>query len=98
MFRQAENVTGLGIALTDLAFLATWEGRHEDAIRLAGAQESLRRRVGGPPGAIGGLMEGDPAAEAGRHLPEEAAKRAWEEGLAMSVEQAVAFAREQAGP
>ena len=98
LFHQAENVTGLGIALTDLAFLATWEGRHEDAIRLAGAQESLRRRVGGPPGAIGGLMEGDPAAEAGRHLPEEAAKRAWEEGLAMSVEQAVAFAREQAGP
>jgi predicted ATPase/class 3 adenylate cyclase len=94
LFREADNPTGLGIALIDLAFLATWEGRHEDAVRLAGANESLRRRVGGPPGAIGGIMEGDPAEDARQHLAEDAAQRAWEEGLAMSVEQAVAAARE----
>jgi tetratricopeptide (TPR) repeat protein len=97
LFRDAENPTGLGIALVDLAFLATWEGRHEDAIRLAGAYESLRRRVGGPPGAIGGIMEGDPAEEARSHLSEDAARRAWEEGLAMTEDEAVALARSSAG-
>jgi predicted ATPase/class 3 adenylate cyclase len=93
LFHEADNATGIGIALTDLAFLATWEGRHEDAIKLAGASESLRKTVGGPPGAIGGLLEGDPVAEAGAHLSEEAAERAWEEGLAMRVDEAVALAR-----
>ena len=96
LFREVDNHTGIGIALIDLAFLATWEGRHEDAIRLGGASESLRLRVGGPPGAIGGLLEGDPVADARARLPEEAADRAWEEGLAISVEEAVVLA-ERAG-
>jgi len=93
LFREVDNDTGIGITFTALAFLATWEGRHEDAIRLAGASESLKERVGGPPGAIGGLLEGDPVAEAGAHLPDDVARRAWEEGLAMSVDEAVAVAR-----
>jgi predicted ATPase/class 3 adenylate cyclase len=93
LFHKADNATGLGIALTDLAFLATWEGNHRKAISLAGACESLRQRVGGPPAAIGGLMEGDPAAEARAHLSEDVAQRAWDEGLAMTLEEAVALAR-----
>jgi len=93
LFLEADNPTGIGIAFTDLAFLATWEGRHEDAIRLAAASKSLNERVGGPPGAIGGLLEGDPVAEARAHLSEDAAERAWEEGLAMSVDEAAALAR-----
>ncbi|HEY3211378.1 MAG TPA: adenylate/guanylate cyclase domain-containing protein [Actinomycetota bacterium] len=97
LFRTVDNATGIGIALTDLAFLATWEGRHEDAIRLAGASESLRERVGGPPGGFAGILEGDPVAEASTHLSEDAARRALEEGRAMSVEEAVAFAREESG-
>jgi len=88
-----DNPTGIGIALIDLAFLATWEGRHLDAIKLAAAYESMRERVGGPPGAIGGLLEGDPAAEARLHVSEESAQRAWEDGQAMTVDQAVALAR-----
>jgi len=94
LFGEVDNATGIGIALVDLAFLATWEGRHLDAVKLAGASESLRQRVGGPPGAIGGIMEGDPAAEARSHLSEEEAKRAWDEGLAMNVQQAVALAHD----
>jgi predicted ATPase/class 3 adenylate cyclase len=96
LFREADNPTGMGIALIDLAFLATWDGRHVDAVKLAGAYESLRERVGGPPGAIGGIMEGDPAAEARTHLSEDAAGRAWEEGRAMSLEEAVALATAEA--
>ncbi|HYU57168.1 MAG TPA: AAA family ATPase, partial [Actinomycetota bacterium] len=93
LFREVDNPTGIGIALIDLAFLATWEGRHLDAIKLAAAYESMRERVGGPPGAIGGLLEGDPAAEARLHVSEESAQRAWEDGQAMTVDQAVALAR-----
>jgi predicted ATPase/class 3 adenylate cyclase len=92
LFREADNPTGIGIAFTDLAFLATWEGRHEDALRLAAASATLRERIGGPPGAIGGLLEGDPAEEARAHLSGDEAERAWEEGRAMSVDQAVALA------
>jgi hypothetical protein len=39
-------------------------------------------------------MEGDPTAEARDSLPEEVSRRAWDEGLAMSLDEAVAFARE----
>jgi predicted ATPase/class 3 adenylate cyclase len=98
LFREVDNRTGIGITFTDLAFLAEWEDRHEDAIRLAAASASLKERVGGPPGAIGGLLEGDPAAEARGHLSEDAAQRAWEEGRAMTVDEAVALARQEPGP
>jgi predicted ATPase/class 3 adenylate cyclase len=96
IFLEVDNQTGVGIALVDLAFLATWEGRHEDAIRLAAAFESLRERVGGPPGGFAGLLEGDPADEARAHVSEDAARQAWEEGRAMSMGQAVALARQEA--
>ncbi|MGH2774898.1 MAG: adenylate/guanylate cyclase domain-containing protein [Actinomycetota bacterium] len=93
LFCEVDNPTGIGITFTDLAFLAIWEGRHEDAIRLAGASESISVRAGGPPGAFAGLLEGDPVAEARVHLTEEAANRAWDEGLTMSLDEAVTFAR-----
>jgi predicted ATPase/class 3 adenylate cyclase len=97
IFLEVDNQTGVGIALFDLAFLATWEGRHEDAIRLAAAFETLREQVGGPPGGFAGLLEGDPADEARVHLSEDAARRAWEEGRAMSMDQAVTLARQEPG-
>jgi hypothetical protein len=97
IFLEVDNQTGVGIALVDLAFLATWEGRHEDAIRLAAAFETLREQVGGPPGGFAGLLEGDPADQARAHLSEDAAQRAWEEGRAMSMDQAVALARQEPG-
>jgi predicted ATPase len=97
LFREVDNRTGIGIAFVDLAFLATWEGRHEHAIRLAGASEALREQVGGPPGGFAGILEGDPVVEARVHLSEDAARRAWEEGLSMSVEEAVALAQREDG-
>ncbi len=97
LFREADNPTGIGIILTDLAFLATWEGRHEDALRLAGAAESVRQRIGAPPGGFAGILEDDPAEEARAHLPDDASRSAWEEGLAMSLDEAVAFGRRSAG-
>src|ERR671910_332823 len=90
LFRKADNATGIALAFLDLAFLLTWEGRHTDAIRMAGAAERMRDLAGGgPTPGFGGMLEGDPAAEAGAHLTEDAARRAWREGLAMSVPEAV---------
>jgi predicted ATPase len=98
LFREVGNDTGIALAFLDLAFLLTWEGRHEDAIRMAGVAECQRRRAGGgPTPGFGGMLEGDPVAEAGAHLSEDAARRAWEEGLAMRVDDAVALAKGGAG-
>ena len=93
LFCEVDNPTGIAITIIDLSWLATWEGRHEDAMRLAGAYESLTQSAGGPPGGFGGLLEGDPTAEARPHLSEEVAQRAWEKGLSMSLDEAVAFSR-----
>jgi predicted ATPase/class 3 adenylate cyclase len=97
LFRQADNPTGTALAFLDLAFLLTWEGRHADAIRMAAVAEAHRRRAGGGPApGFGGMLEGDPVADARAHLSEEAARRAWEEGLTLSVDQAAALARGEA--
>jgi predicted ATPase/class 3 adenylate cyclase len=94
LFREADNATGVALAFLDLAFLLTWEGRHTDAIRMAGVSEATRQRAGGgPTPGFGGMLEGDPVAEARAHLTEVAAQRAWQEGLTLSVEEAVALAR-----
>jgi predicted ATPase/class 3 adenylate cyclase len=90
LFREADNATGIALAFLDLAFLLTWEGRHTDAIRMAGASERMRNLAGGgPTPGFGGMLEGDPVAEAGAHLTEEEARRAWQEGLAMTLPEAV---------
>ena len=92
LFDAGDNATGIGIALTNLAFLATWESRHEDAVRLAAAAARLKERVGGPPGGFARILEDDPAEEAGRHLDADAVQRAWDEGSAMSLEEATGIA------
>jgi tetratricopeptide (TPR) repeat protein len=94
LFHDAENSTGVGIVFSDLAFLAIWEGRFEDAVRLAGVAESIRQRTGGPPGGFAGILEDDPVAEAGAHLPEAVTERAWQEGLAMAMDDAITFAEQ----
>jgi hypothetical protein len=43
------------------------------------------------------MLEGDPAAEARTSLPTEAAQRAWEEGAALSIDEAAALAVGAAG-
>jgi tetratricopeptide (TPR) repeat protein len=99
LFRQVDDATGIALTFLDLAFLLTWEGRHEDAIRMAAVSQAHRDRAGGGPApGFGGMLEGDPAAEARAHLGEEAARRAWEEGSTMSVAAAVALARGDAPP
>jgi len=93
-FREAGNATGIGLAFRDLAFLAVWEGRPQEALRLVGAAESLRDRIGGgPPPGFGGMLEGDPAAEARAQLSEDEAERCWQQGRSMELEEALTLAR-----
>jgi tetratricopeptide (TPR) repeat protein len=95
LFREVDNATGMALVFLDLAFLLTWEGRHADAVRMAGVAASHRERAGGgPTPGFGGMLEGDPVAEAGAHLTADAAREAWQEGLAMSVPEAVALAKD----
>ena len=94
LFREADNATGIALAFLDLAFLLTWEGRHQDAISMAGVAEHHRDLAGGgPTPGFGGMLEGDPVAEARAHLTDDAARRAWQEGLTMSVPEAIARAQ-----
>jgi tetratricopeptide (TPR) repeat protein len=94
LFREAENPTGIALALQCLSFLALWENHHEDALRLVAASDTIVAEAGASR-TIGfaGLLQGDPAAEARSQLPEDVASRAEEEGRAMSVDEVVALAR-----
>jgi predicted ATPase/class 3 adenylate cyclase len=93
LFSEVDNPTGVGMVLLALSFLARREGRYEDAVRLAAASESLRERAGGgAPTDLLAILIGDPEAEARAHLSEDAARRAWEGGRTMSVDEAVALA------
>ena len=93
LFKEADNATGIALALRDMAFLAVWEKRPQQALKFAGAAESLRDRIGGgPPPGFGGMLEGDPAAEARAQLSQDEAERCWQEGRSMQLEQALALA------
>jgi predicted ATPase/class 3 adenylate cyclase len=96
LFRSVDNQTGIGVVFSNFAFLATWEGRHEEAIRFAAAAERMKQQVGGPPGGFAGILEGDPAEEARAHLDPDVAQRAWDEGYAMPLEEAVRLATGEA--
>jgi hypothetical protein len=81
--------------MDNLAAKASAEGRHLRALRLGGASEAIKEAAGGhaPPPLID---LPDPREAAREVLGESAVAAAWEEGRAMTLEQAVALAREQA--
>ena len=98
IFREVDNATGIALAFRDLAFLAIWEGRPHDALRFAGAAASLSEKIGGgPPQGFGGMLEGDPAAEARSQLGDAEAERSWLEGRDLDVDAALALARRSIG-
>ena len=77
VFREADSPMGIVSVVLGLSYLARWGDRYEDAVKLAGAAESLRERVGGraPLDFLSGFL-GDPEAEARAHLPQEEIGRA----------------------
>jgi hypothetical protein len=91
---EVGNRTGMGIVLDNLAARASAKGRHLRAVRLAGASEAIKEAAGGhaPPPFID---LPDPRLAAGEALGDAAVKAAWEEGRAMTLEQALAYARQE---
>ena len=88
------NRTGMGIVLDNLAALASLQGQYLRALRLGGASEAIKEAAGGhaPPPFID---LPDPRDAARESLGEAAVAAAWEEGRAMTLEQALALAREE---
>lgn len=91
---QVGNRTGMGIVLDNLAAKASAEGRHLRAVRLGGASEAIKEAAGGhaPPPFID---LPDPREAARDELGAAAIAAAWEEGRAMTLDQALAYAREE---
>jgi tetratricopeptide (TPR) repeat protein len=91
LFDDADSPLGMLSVLLGLSYLARWEERYQDAVRLAGAADALRDQVGGraPLDFLAGFL-GDPEAEARAHLPPDVAQRAWREGRTSGVDAALA--------
>jgi predicted ATPase/class 3 adenylate cyclase len=91
---EVGNRTGMSIVLDNLAAKARLEGDHVRSLRLAGASEAIKEAAGGhaPPPLID---LPDPRVAARAELDEAAVTAAWEEGRAMPLERALAYARQQ---
>lgn len=85
--------TAMAIALDNLADLGNGSGRPLRAMRLVGASETIKEAVGGeaPPALI---HLPDPREAARRSLSDEEIETAWKQGRAMTLEEALALARE----
>jgi predicted ATPase/class 3 adenylate cyclase len=88
------NRTGMGVILDNLADKARIEGDHLRALKLGGASEAMKDAAGAqaPPAF---LDLPDLREEARQALGEAAIEAAWNEGRAMSIEHAVAYARQE---
>jgi predicted ATPase/class 3 adenylate cyclase len=94
IFVEVGNPTGIAMVLEEMAMVETMDGRHERALRLAGASDALKDQIGG--GAPAELMRSeDSIEESRRNLDPETAERAWQEGRDMGSDKAIAYALER---
>jgi predicted ATPase/class 3 adenylate cyclase len=91
---QLGNTLGMAVSIQALAILAVRVGRPEVGVRLAGVVDRIREAAGGeaPPILVG--LE-DPREVARGSLAEQLMASLYEEGRAMSVDEAVAYARRE---
>jgi hypothetical protein len=91
IFVEVGNPTGIAMVFEEMAMVETMDGRHERALRLAGAASALKEEIGG--GAPEELMKSEEGLSASRtSLDPETADRAWSEGRQMGTDKAVAYA------
>jgi predicted ATPase/class 3 adenylate cyclase len=92
---QADNLAGVSGALEGLSVLESARGRYEQAMRLLGSAQEIRRMIeGGYPLAASSIVGTDPVADARRSIGEVAVEQALAEGRSMSRAEAVAYAIE----
>jgi predicted ATPase/class 3 adenylate cyclase len=94
LFVAAGDISGTVLMLDDAADLEQMEGNRERAIRLSASAAAHQAIIGAGLGAILNIEEGRYRRE---DLTDQNDQRAWAEGQAMTVEQAVAYALEGAG-
>jgi len=94
LFVAAGDISGTVLVLDDAADVEMMEGNRERSIRLAAAAAAQQATIGAGLGAVLNIEEGRHRRE---NLTDENEQRAWDEGQAMNVEQAVAYALEGAG-
>ena len=91
IFAEVGNPLGIAMVIDEMAMVETMDGRHERALRLAGAASALKERIGG--GAPEELMRSEEGLSGSRQsLDPETADRAWTEGRDMGTDKAVAYA------
>jgi predicted ATPase/class 3 adenylate cyclase len=94
LWEDQGNALVIAAQIRFLAIAANAAGRPERAVKLAGAATAVREKMqGGVPDAFFPFR--DPQESAAEVLDEETAARLWAEGRAMSVEEMVAYAREE---
>jgi tetratricopeptide (TPR) repeat protein len=95
--RESGDLANLAVIVEAVAGLAAVLGESERAARLGGAAEALRRLIGAPlPGVEQRKTRDRQLAPAREALGEEAFARAWADGQAMTLEQAVEYALQDA--
>jgi predicted ATPase/class 3 adenylate cyclase len=96
MAEEYGDRTGVALSLDNLADQEIGSGHVARAMRLAGASEAIKEVVAGqaPPELT---LLPDPRARAREVLSDEQIEEAWQEGRAFTLEEALAFAREEEG-
>jgi predicted ATPase/class 3 adenylate cyclase len=94
-WEEQGNALVIASQLRFLAMVANAAGQPERAVRLAGVAAAWREKIGGQvPDAF--FPFADPREAAAKVLDEATVERAWAEGAAMTLEEALAYAREDA--
>jgi tetratricopeptide (TPR) repeat protein len=91
IFSDASDFSGIAVLLDDASSVANITGDVKRAFRLAGASAALQASSGAELASLVNVEEGRDWRDA---LTTDEQKLAWAEGLAMTVQQAVAYARE----
>ncbi|MGH9169021.1 MAG: tetratricopeptide repeat protein, partial [Acidimicrobiia bacterium] len=95
LYGEQTNAVIITGHLRTLSLVANQLGQHERAARLAGAEAAWRGKLGFQvPDAFDPFE--DPGQAAARRLSDEVFQRAWTEGQALSLEEALAYALEEA--
>jgi len=89
LFIQAQDVSGMTLQLDNLSVIARREGDAVRATRLAAAAVAQQRATGT---GLGGLLSYQEGRTGREGLSEADAARAWAEGQALTLDQAVAYA------
>jgi tetratricopeptide (TPR) repeat protein len=89
IFSEAGDVSGMALLVDDAAYIIELKGLASEAFRLAGAAAASQASLGAGIGVLASVEEGRNWHDS---IASEEHKRAWAEGQAMTLEQAVAYA------